>query len=476
VARTILSTAVALTSLFMIGCGNSSSSPSPQPSPSITVSISPTTATALVGTAVRFTATVAGTTNTAVSYSVVEGETGGQVTSSGSYSAPSTPGTFRVRAVSVADLSRVAEATVTVRDYADNVNEAARPSDSYEYHSATLLTDGTVLVAGGFGFTGVHRAAERYLPEQNVWVGAGTLGVARMAHAATRLPDGKVLVTGGYDITAPGTSFDPALKSTEIFDPNTLQFTPGADMTVPRRNHVVTSLRDGRILITGGIQLRGSGFGAAPATEIYDPLSGTFTAKDLMMRGRWLHTATLLNDGRVLLVGGQPTNCTGAGCFPEALNTAELFDPATGSVASTGRLHVSRYAHSAALLPDGRVLIIGGETTEPLPDTDQVTTVEIYDPATGQFSDFGQLIDGRGFHALVALNNGKYLVAGGKTQSSYPAYTTEIFDPMTRTSSAGPDMTDQRIRATATKLLNGEVLIVGGNNSAQPVQPVEIYK
>jgi hypothetical protein len=105
-----------------------------------------------------------------------------------------------------------------------------------------------------------------------------------------------------------------------------------------------------------------------------------------------------------------------------------------------------------------------------------VTLVEVYDPATGQFSDFGQLMDGRGFNAVVELNNGKYLVVGGKRQSGLAAYTTEIFDPVTRTSDAGPEMNQLRIRATATKLLNGEVLIVGGNNSAAPVLPVELFE
>jgi phosphatidylserine/phosphatidylglycerophosphate/cardiolipin synthase-like enzyme len=298
-----------------------------------------------------------------------------------------------------------------------------------------------------------------------------------MAHAAAPLPNGKILVSGGYDPTAPGTGFDPAFQSTEIYDPATSQFAPGPDMTVPRRDHVATTLKDGRVLITGGIQLRGSGFGASPATEIYDPTADSFVSGNRLMRGRWLHTATLLSDGRVLIVGGQPTNCTGSGgCAPEALNRAELLDPATGAIAPTGSLHISRYAHSAALLADGRVIIIGGESTEQQSDSDQVTLVEVYDPATGQFSDFGRLMDGRGFNALVELNNGKYLVVGGKRQSGLAAYTTEIFDPVTRTSDAGPEMNQLRIRATATKLLNGEVLIVGGNNSAAPVLPVELFE
>lgn len=460
---------------LMTSCGGNGASSSPSPQPSISITITPATASALVGTSVRFSGTVTGTTNSAVSYSVVE-ITGGRVTPDGMYTAPAVPGTFRVRAVSVSEPSRFAEATVTVKDYEKSIRDAARPADGNDYHTATLLGDGSVLVVGGFGFNFVHRYAERYLPDQNVWQNAGSLTVARMAHAAARMLDGRVLITGGYDSTIPGTAFDPVFKSTEIYDPATSQFTPAADMTVPRRHHVATALNDGRILISGGIQLRGSGFGSSAATEVYNSESGTFTATGRMARGRWLHTATVLNDGRVLLVGGQPTNCTGAGgCNPEALNTAELFDPASGAITPTGTLHFSRYGHSAALLSDGRVLVIGGETSEEFPDGNQVRTVEVYDPAIGQFSDFGQLIDGRGFHALVALNNGKFLLVGGKKQSDYPAYTTELFDPVARNSSPGPEMTYQRIMPTATKLLNGEVLIVGGNNSAVPVTPAEIF-
>lgn len=476
--RTLSTRFLLLTFFFAIGCGGgSNSTPSPQPIPPINVSIAPATANVLVGTAVKFVASVSGAANPGVSYSVVEGARGGDVSLLGVYVAPAAPGTFRVRATSAADPSRFAEAKITVSDYSSTVREVARPSDGNDYHTATLLGDGSVLVVGGFGFNFVHRYADRYLPDQNVWQNAGSLTVARMAHAAATLLDGRVLITGGYDSTAPGTAFDPVFKSTEVYDPGASQFTPAADMTVPRRNHVATRLNDGRILITGGIQLRGLGFSSSPATETFDPVTGAFTARARMASGRWLHTATLLKDGRVLLVGGQPTNCTGSGgCFPQALNTAELFDPATGAITPTGTLHFSRYAHSAALLADGRVLIIGGETSELLPgDTNQVTTVEVFDPATGQFSDFGHLIDGRGFHALVALNNGKFLLVGGKKQSDYPAYTTEIFDPVTQTSSPGPDMAQQRIRPTATKLLNGEVLIVGGNNSAVPVTPVEIF-
>ena len=475
--RTVLFILAICLLVNFVACGGGSNAVSPPPPQNpISVAISPTTATTLVGTSVRFSATVSGTTIPGVSYSVVEGGTSGQVGADGMYTAPAAAGTFRVRAISAADPSRFADATVTVKDYSRTMRDIERPRDAYDYHTATLLTNGSVLVIGGYGFEGTHRVSERYLTDPSSWQPAGSLNLARMAHAAVRLPNGNVLVMGGYDPTAPGTAFDPAFKSTEIYDVVMSQFAMGPDMTVPRRNHLATTLKDGRIFISGGIQLRGTGFSSSPATEIYDPASGTFAAAPRMMSGRWLHSATVLSDGRVLLVGGQPTNCTGTGgCDPQSLSTAEIYNPATGTLTQTGSLRISRYAHSAALLPDGRVLIVGGESTEMLSGTDQVATMEIYDPSTGLFSDFGQLADGRGFNALVVLNNGKLLVIGGKKESGAVSFTTEIVDPILRTSVPGPDMSQPRVHPTATRLLTGEVLVVGGNNSAQPVLPAEIF-
>src|SRR6185312_13759719 len=150
-------------------------------------------------------------------------------------------------------------------------------SDAYDYHTATLLEDGSVLIVGGIGFNGVHKQTDRYLPQERRFVPGPPLSIARMQHAATLLPNGKLLVTGGYDITTPGTQFDPVFKSTEIYDPATAKFSAGPDMWFPRRNHVATLLKDGRVLITGGIQLRGNGFGASGNTEIYDPGANQFS-------------------------------------------------------------------------------------------------------------------------------------------------------------------------------------------------------
>jgi hypothetical protein len=195
-----------------------------------------------------------------------------------------------------------------------------------------------------------------------------------------------------------------------------------------------------------------------------------------MNQGRWLHTATLLNDGRVLIVGGRDNNCTG-NCDVYSLRTAEIFDPSTGLFTPTADLHISRYGHTATLLPDGRVLILGGESTEVIEDgSDEVKTTEIYDPASGQFSLGPELILGRSSHTATWLNCGKILLAGGYRVSGFGTERTEIFDPSTGTSMEGPAMSEFHIRGTATKLPSGEVLIFAGSLGSRPTHVVERFR
>ncbi|HKT24956.1 MAG TPA: kelch repeat-containing protein [Terriglobales bacterium] len=464
--------AVVLTT-FVIGCGGGGSTTAPQEP--VAISISPSSATMLVSASARFSATVSGTSYTGISYSVIEAN-GGSVAPDGSYVAPSTPGIYHVRVTSDADPTRHAEAVVNVHDYKNEISRLPNASDAYDYHTATLLEDGSVLIVGGVGFNGVHKQTDRYLPQERRFVPGPSLTTARMQHGATLLPNGKLLVTGGYDLSAPGTQFDPVFKSTEIYDPATAKFTVGPEMWFPRRYHVATLLKDGRVLITGGIQLRGTGFGASGNTEIYDPATNQFVlGQRLVESGRWLHTATLLPDGRVLIAGGRSNNCS-ASCEIFSLNTAEIFDPATGMFSPTGSLSIGRFGHSATLLPDGRVMILGGTTTEEIGPSQQVQTAEVYDPGTGKFHFLGYTALGRGLHALTLLNNGRYLLVGGYNQNDSPTGTTECFDTVTRASAPGPDMNDWRIRATAVRLNSGEVLIVGGNNSGGPVVPVDLIE
>ena len=300
----------------------------------------------------------------------------------------------------------------------------AAPDVARGRQTATLLEDGTVLVVGGRGYTGTGTLAraDRFDPVASTFRDGGSLATARHDHAAIRLADGKVLVTGGWDQSTAGTGFDPVLRTTERYDPGASAFTTGPEMVFPRRHHTMTLLEDGRVLVAGGIQLRGSGFGASPNTETYDPAADAFTEGPRMVAssGRWLHSATRLADGRVLVAGGRDNNCRDA-CPLYALASAEIYDPATGTFAPTGSLNVSRYGHSAALLPDGRVLVLGGATFEDLGTPgDAVTAAEVWDPATGAFSRAGSTREGRAFHALAPLNDGRLLLVGGQNANGSP--------------------------------------------------------
>lgn len=467
---------VLLLLMIAAGCGSGGGS-SPDPTPAVRVSISPATTNMLVRTSTTFSAAVTGNSNTAVTYAVVQGAAGGSVLNTGEYLAPTKAGTYTVRATSVADTSKFADAVVNVRDYGTNVAQAAKPTDGYDYHTASLLNDGSILIVGGRGILeAVHQQAIRYRPASDMYEVDGALNTKRLAHVAFTLGNGKVVVAGGIDTSVGGSDFDPAIISSEIYDPATKKFTAGPDMKFPRRNHVATQLKDSRVLITGGIQLRGNGFGATLNTEIYDPATSQFTAGKTMTDGRWLHTATLLTDGRVLIVGGRNNNCT-SNCPIFALDSAEIFDPATGNFTQTGFLNYSRYNHTATLLSDGRVLILGGETTEDLgTGNDQVPWAEVYDPATGRFTTWTSLVVPRSSHAVTLLNNGKLWLTGGYRSSGLATDRTEFFDPETGVSVEGPALSDYHIRHTATRLANGEVVIFAGSNSNAPTTAVEILK
>lgn len=450
------------------GCGGGDSVSQPPPS-SINVTLTPGSTSLLVQTSATFTATVTGHSNTAVTYSVMEGASGGNIHSSGLYTAPAKPGMYTVRATSVADPSRHADATVNVHDYKHTIALSPKTIDGYDYHSASLLPDGSILIVGGRGYVElVHQQTLRYKPASGSFEADASLSTARAAHVAFSLPNGKVVVAGGFNPYSGGTAFDPVFTSSEIYDPATKAFSPGPDMNFPRRHHVATVLKDGRTLITGGIQLMGSGFGASPNTEIFDPTTSKFVAAERMNEGRWLHTATRLKDGRVLIVGGRNNNCT-SNCPIYSLNSAEIYDPSTGIYTSTGSLQISRFNHTATVLQDGRVLILGGQTTEDLgTGNDQVAAAEVYDPATGQFSTWTSLLVPRSSHQAVELLNGKILIMGGLRASAVGTDQTEIFDPETGESHEGPLLNDYHARATATRLNNGEVFLFAGWNGAQP--------
>lgn len=324
-------------------------------------------------------------------------------------------------------------------------------------HTATLLGNGKVLVAGGFaGDENSLASAEIFDPKTNTFSSASNMSFTRAGHSATVLPDGKVLIAGGYN--------GNYLDSAEIYDANTDKFTPTGKMTLHRSGHIAVLLANGKVLLAGGV---GTGWTFLAETEVYDPASNTFTKTKNMTTARESHTATLLKDGNVLITGGHQGRRSAITIYV----SAEIYNPTNGTFTATANLTVKRHKHDATLLDDGTVLIVGG--SDERDSRGAYTTTEIYNPKTKTFAKIGEMNLSR--YKLqgttVLLKNGKILIAGGATQA-------EIFNPTTKTFDvAAGKFETARLFATATLLQNGQVLIVGGydNNNAVSEQ-AWIYK
>jgi hypothetical protein len=341
-------------------------------------------------------------------------------------------GTVHRRAVNPP--SDVRPATLTV---------VASMSEPRAVHTSTLLQNGLVLIAGG-GANGSTRSADLYDPAQRTFGRTGNMVSARSEHTATLLADGRVLIAGGLNTQM--------LSSSEIYDPTTGTFSSGPSMTTRRSGHTAVLLPNGKVLLTGGTTGSTSDWTFLSSAELYDPVSRRFTATGSMMVPRASHTATLLTNGEVLITGGH----VGRGAAVQIYATAEIYDPATGSFRPTGAMTHVRHKHSAALLPDGRVLINGGADARD--DRGTYRDTEIYDPAIRTFIRGPEMRMDRYKHAgtSILLPNRCVLIAGGAAQA-------EVFDP--RRSSFTVVGGEARMRGSfsaVTVLPNGEAIITGG--------------
>jgi hypothetical protein len=281
--------------------------------------------------------------------------------------------------------------------------------------------------------------------------------IARASHTSTLLPNGKVLIAGGF--AGSGGEYNP-YRTAELYDPSSGTFQSAAEMTIGRSGHTATLLKNGKVLIVGGwtgrYDLRGS-------AEIYDPAANTFTPTGNLVIERAGNTATLLADGRVLVAGGEDRQ-------ENAIVNAEIYDPATGKFTATGGMADPRGAHTATALRDGRVLIVGGGSGH-YPSQNVYRTAELYDPATGKFSSAGQMSVGRHKHAAILLRSGKVLIVGGSDNRDWHGEyaSAEIYDPVSRTFIVTGAMNTSRFKlpAAVALLSNGRVLVAGGGPFAE---------
>jgi hypothetical protein len=312
-------------------------------------------------------------------------------------------------------------------------------------HTATQLPTGDVLIIGGVGANGkAISTIELYSPTTEGWMTHTAMSIARRDHAATLLSDGKVLVTGG-------TNGVIGLSSAEIYDPSTRKWKLIPPMNTVRVAHTATLLQNGRVLVAGGL---GAEAWEQSSTEVYDPVSNTWTFAGPMSIGRSYHTATLLPDGRVLLWGsdGTPT-------FPISNIPFDLYDPTTNACSALLISEQTRQRHTATLLPDGKVLIAGGEIAGMVLDSAQ-----IFDPTTDTRTFVQQLGSARAGHTATLLPYGKVILAGGYYADPNQIYlsATELYDAPTDTWSAGPPLNVARRNHTATLMPDTRVLVAGG--------------
>ncbi len=333
-------------------------------------------------------------------------------------------------------------------------------------HTSTRLASGEVLAAGGYSLVAGEAVgvitSELFDPTTGRFAATGALQVARAGHTATLLCDlatppcenPKVLIVGGGILASTDTA--------ELYDPTagTSTVTVGS-LATARGNHTATRLLSGKVLIAGGTS---DGVSTLASAELFDPATGTFSATAApMARARVGHTATLLPDGRVLIAGG-----VGA----EVLDSAELYDPAARTFSAVrSRMTVARTWHTATLLPGGKVLIAGGGATASNGDP-LATAAELYDPAAvapaASFTATGALVTPRSSHTAALLPSGQVLIVGGvySLGSGQALQHAELYDPVSGLFTSTGGMHAEHGVVTLTVFgSGGQVLAVGGADS-----------
>ena len=377
-----------------------------------------------------------------------------------------------------------------------------------EYHTASLLPDGKVLVVGGSGTSGALSSTEIFDPAAGTWTASGSLITARYNHTATTLADGSILVAGGRGASGP-------LASAEIYNPATGTWAATGSMGAPRSDHSATFITTiGKVLVAGNYEYSGD----QASVELYDPASGTWSATGSLNSPRGLNTTTLLQDGTVLVAGGNATATVGNAGGP--MTSCELYTPATGLWTVVGSLGTGRYYHTATLLNGGNVIVTGGlggivlasseryvpangawnptglgtattlHTATLLGDgsvlmaggfdynENPFASAAIFGPASRVWTPTGSLITARGQHTATFLPGtgaGTVIVTGGRKSPNLTLASTERYDPATGLWTATGSLTTARASHTATRLADGRILVAGGIGNTAYLASAEIY-
>ncbi|MGO9454986.1 MAG: Kelch repeat-containing protein [Candidatus Binataceae bacterium] len=275
-----------------------------------------------------------------------------------------------------------------------------------------------------------------------------------------------------------GNTENAIIGSSEVYSVGAARFLTSGSLECPQIGSTTASLEDGRVFVAGGSD--GYSSGALDTVELYDPMTGTFTPTVSLPDHRIGFTATTLNDGTVPIAGGEVfpgcvnsinSKCTGSCTIPPEpilTNDAEIFDPSTETFAEVGSLNVARSQHLAALLLDGRVLIVGGTGPE--------DSAEIYDPGTQSFTLTGNIPGATSWDHAVTLTSGKVLLIGGlDTTTDSPVENAELFDPVSNAFTPTSNLVTPRTGEIAALLNNGNVLVAGGM-TCSPLSPLPPFQ
>lgn len=326
--------------------------------------------------------------------------------------------------------------------------------------ASVLLPNGKILISGG-GYTPSFGAllsplsdAATFDSSSGTIASVGEMNVSRHDHTATVLNSGLVLLAGGvvdqFGALTPVTE----LFGTGGFPVQPTTFAQTGSMAMARSNAQSITLNSGKILITGGVLASGL---ATNTAELYDPASGSFTlVASVMTTPRVSHAMALLPDGRVLVCGGQD------GTNPNALPTTDIYEPTSGTFTAGPPLHVGRYLHQALALTDGRIIVVSGFGT---------ATVETFDPVAGAWSFAAPLPISTWNYGMTRLSDGRIFISGGSGALNQVA----VYSPSNNTwVTLAPPLVGRQQHA-ALALPNGKVLIAGGNDGESPLASSELY-
>lgn len=332
-------------------------------------------------------------------------------------------------------------------------------------HKAVLLDDGRVLIIGGITRhergDGPTKSAEVYNPKTKKFTTVGSMNELRDEFTATKLNNGKVLIAGGQSRTI-------SVKSTELYNPQTNKFEKGPDMNFYRSDHTATLLKDGRVLLSGGEYSVFALNNKNIPDEIYNPRTGKFSIAASLNVPRHNHSSILLQDGRVLILGG--SNKKGI------LSSIEIYNTKNNKFKLDGNMNLPRVKPNVYVLKNGNVIISGG-VGKGNGNAIFLREIEIYNPKTNKFKILTKRNSIPQMPAEVLLKDDRILFTGGATGVGLSVQyykTSETYNTATNKFTEGKNMNRVREGHVAILLKDGNVLITG-SSGPQNSRITELY-